>query len=140
MSDTFAILEVSATAYDEISEALKKAGYSVERNGGINMEGIHLTRKESAAPVEPFRGRLRVVAFPTSQAMREDLSKSYQLKPDEILLSGVVETEAGRLTYVDGVAVRADSNDMKAIRSRSLNRPSIVPTHGGYPDAEKKND
>ncbi len=49
MSSSFTILDVSQAAYDEISKALKKAGYSVERNGEINMEGIHLKQKELRA-------------------------------------------------------------------------------------------
>ncbi len=59
--NTFAILEIGASAYDEISRALKKAGYSVERDGEINMEGIHLKRKESAInlPVRVDLGKAR---------------------------------------------------------------------------------
>lgn len=48
MSNTFTILEVSQPTYVEISKALKKAGYSVERDGEINMEGLHLKQKEVA--------------------------------------------------------------------------------------------
>lgn len=58
MSDTFAILEVSQPTYVEISKALKKAGYSVERDGEINMEGLHVKQKEAlpitGSMVKPF--------------------------------------------------------------------------------------
>ena len=49
---TFATLEVSGAAFDEIATALKDAGYSLalcdygRKGAGIEMEGIVLVRKK----------------------------------------------------------------------------------------------
>lgn len=51
MTHTFATLEVSAEAYDEIAGKLREAGYDhAFVTGAIDMHGIGITRGKEAAP------------------------------------------------------------------------------------------
>ena len=45
MTYTFVTLEVSEAAYDEIAGKLRKAGYRVDQDGAIDMDGLALCKE-----------------------------------------------------------------------------------------------
>ena len=56
MTYTYANLEISGAAYDEIAAKLKAAGYQdvITKEGNIDMQGVHLARAaENASGNEP---------------------------------------------------------------------------------------
>lgn len=142
MSDTFAILEVPHFAYDEISKALKKAGYHVERDGEINMEGIHLKRKD--VPIKagiPGPGQ-RLVMFPSSKAMLDDLpvyklnaDRGWPISAQETVMDGRVVSESGQEVVVIGGVPQGDcalcrepiASLLRCTRGACPNRHYVMP-------------
>jgi hypothetical protein len=57
MTHTFALLELSPAAYDEICGKLRAACYdhAINVDGTIDMHGIGISRGDAAASVEEFR-------------------------------------------------------------------------------------
>jgi|SRR6185295_6072699 len=58
MTYTYAILEVSPSAYQEIHDALERAGYAhcfEGREGVIDMHGLALRAKDPVAPLTPSK-------------------------------------------------------------------------------------
>ncbi len=106
MSSTFAILEVGHAAYDEISRALKKAGYHVERDGEINMEGLHLKRKATTSLL--FQPRPHGLSIVPHAGV---VFKAPDVQADEAAMLGIRRAQ------------RAQGTDLSAH------------THKGYPDS-----
>lgn len=70
---TFAELEVSPAAYDEIKGKLEQAGYGhAFIEDAIDMHGIGLTREACAHPDVCTCGKCREVALPMAHANRGD--------------------------------------------------------------------
>jgi len=118
--NTFAILEVGATAYDEISKALKKAGYSVERDGEINMEGIHLKRRESPA----FNVRVVQGRFPSNPLNFIDAAANHlDISSHSLGRISITPREAGYdLAGISTDDIRKDSAGVKKIQDEHRQR------------------
>lgn len=75
---SFAELEVSAEAFDEIAGLLQAAGYDVMVNGAIDMHGIGLTRgaPRSARSDTPESASIRVPAPAESVTPADDRERT----------------------------------------------------------------
>ncbi len=80
MTHTYAFLEVSAAAYDEIAAKLHYAdhGYCFNDNGEIDMRGIALVRK-GPSDGEIYRDKSEQLARETAEACGERFIPTYEL-------------------------------------------------------------
>lgn len=76
MTHTYALLEVSAVAYEEVATKLRAAGYdhAFNADGEIDMHGIALT----CAPPQPVLPKLSVWTYDPVQATQHARTHGYQ--------------------------------------------------------------
>jgi hypothetical protein len=117
---TYALLEVSAAAYDEVASKLRACGYgsSINDEGEIDMHGIALVRSQPETSMDTAKANETVPSTSAERVVNNTMRHQYRVLSDE-------EKWAMQKLKDDGLAFHEYVNSLGTSRELSIAKTKI---------------